>query len=211
MLRGGGVECEATCVLHSLLSQQLCGTVTTTESKGSAVEEQLSNKIIHPAIKAQLHLSSWSLLGSVWWTSTSRGPVNSTSTQVHGWRGRILRNRIHGLLPLAKSLVGDCLAANYLPWRACPHCMRRFEDAQTQLADWTPSVAVIENKKKTKRGTAANYLSNTGRVALVTFWQSSFVIHFLAKSLVDSLFGEKVAWVTMCPVSYTHLRAHETA
>ena len=71
--------------------------------------------------------------------------------------------------------------------------MRHFEDAQTRLADWTFSVAGIENKKKTKRSTAANYLSNTGRVAWVTFWQSSFVFYFLAKSLVDSLFGEKVA------------------
>ena len=51
--RWGQGKCEATCVLRSLLFRQLCGTVTVTESEGPAVEEQLSNKTFHPAIRAQ--------------------------------------------------------------------------------------------------------------------------------------------------------------
>ena len=64
MLRKWGPRlCETACVLRNLLVQQLCGTVT--ESEASAVAEHLSNKTVHPAMTAQLHLPpldlSWSL------------------------------------------------------------------------------------------------------------------------------------------------------
>ena len=54
--RWGPRQCEATCVLRNLLFPQLCGTVTKTVSEGPAVEEQLSNKTIRPAMRALLHL-----------------------------------------------------------------------------------------------------------------------------------------------------------
>ena len=50
----GPRQCETARVVRNLLFQQLCGTVTVSEA--SAVEEYLSNKTVHPAMRAQLHL-----------------------------------------------------------------------------------------------------------------------------------------------------------
>ena len=60
----GPRQCQIACVVRNLLLQQLCGTVTVSEA--SAVEEYLSNKTVHPAVRAQLHLPpldlSWALM-----------------------------------------------------------------------------------------------------------------------------------------------------